>query len=355
MSMDAAHLRSCGRGVVAACLLALGPWGCGGLGIDPPPHAQAPEPTVTQPVPPDGAVAVRPGDTVYGIARRYGVPVRSIIDDNRLQPPFQLQADRRLTLSQPRDHLVEPGDTVYGIARAHGVDRSALTRINGIEPPYTIKAGHILRLPAPTEQVAVERVALAPAEPAATEAAAVAAIELPAPPSEPIRPTSAATEAGPGGAMQPPPRSGRSFLWPLRGRLISDFGAKEGGLRNDGINIAAPRGSFVRAAENGVVAYAGNELGGFGNLLLIKHADGWTTAYAHNEELLVERGDRVSRGQAIARVGSTGNIREPQLHFEIRKGKSPVDPREVLDMASDSPAPVSARQLIQGGFGDRGG
>jgi murein DD-endopeptidase MepM/ murein hydrolase activator NlpD len=120
----------------------------------------------------------------------------------------------------------------------------------------------------------------------------------------------------------------------VRGRVVSDFGPKEGGLHNDGLNLAAPRGSFVRAAENGVVAYAGNELAGFGNLLLVKHADGWTTAYAHNEALLVRRGELVKRGQPIARIGSTGNVAEPQLHFEIRRGKTPVNPRDHLETAA---------------------
>ncbi|MCW8861524.1 MAG: M23 family metallopeptidase, partial [Rhodospirillales bacterium] len=118
--------------------------------------------------------------------------------------------------------------------------------------------------------------------------------------------------------------------WPVQGRVISGFGPKAKGLHNDGINIAAPRGTPVRAAEEGVVAYAGNELRGFGNLLLVRHADGWVTAYAHSEKLLVERGDKVSKGQVIARVGSSGTVSSPQLHFELRKGKQAVDPTRYL-------------------------
>ena len=114
------------------------------------------------------------------------------------------------------------------------------------------------------------------------------------------------------------------------GRVISSFGAKSKGLRNDGINIAAPRGTPVRAAENGVVVYAGNELRGFGNLVLIKHSGGWVSAYAHNEDLAVRRGDKVRKGQRIARVGSSGGVTTPQLHFELRKGKRARDPRKYL-------------------------
>ncbi len=115
--------------------------------------------------------------------------------------------------------------------------------------------------------------------------------------------------------------------------MVSGFGVKSKGLHNDGINIAAPRGAAVVAAENGIVAYAGNELRGFGNLLLVKHSGGWLTAYAHNERLLVKRGERVRKGQRIADVGSTGTVSTPQLHFELRKGRRAVNPRKHLRRA----------------------
>jgi murein DD-endopeptidase MepM/ murein hydrolase activator NlpD len=127
-----------------------------------------------------------------------------------------------------------------------------------------------------------------------------------------------------------PSRTGRAFLWPVKGQVISDFGPKGGGLHNDGINIAATQGTPIRAAENGVVVYAGNELRGFGNLLLLRHADGWMTAYAHADELLVSRGHQVRRGQVIARVGASGNVSAPQIHFEIRRGSRAVNPRDYL-------------------------
>ena len=120
------------------------------------------------------------------------------------------------------------------------------------------------------------------------------------------------------------------FIWPVEGKIISHFGVKAKGLRNDGVNIKAGRGTAVRAAETGVVVYAGNELRGFGKLLLVKHVGGWITAYAHNNELLVKRGQKLKRGQKIATVGSTGNVSTPQLHFEIRLGKVAKNPKRFV-------------------------
>jgi murein DD-endopeptidase MepM/ murein hydrolase activator NlpD len=116
------------------------------------------------------------------------------------------------------------------------------------------------------------------------------------------------------------------FRWPARGRIIQGF--KSGG--NDGINISVPEGTAVKAAENGVVAYAGNELKGYGNLVLIRHPNGFVSAYANNGEIEVKRGDSVKRGQTIAKSGQSGNVATPQLHFELRKGSTPVDPTNYL-------------------------
>ena len=137
------------------------------------------------------------------------------------------------------------------------------------------------------------------------------------------------------GDLTPPALAGR-FAWPLKGRIIGGFGPRESGLHNDGLNIAAPIGTPIQAAENGVVVYAGNELRGFGNLLLIKHADGWVTAYAHADTLKVGRGDQVRRGDIIATVGDSGNVGQPQLHFEIRKGQQAIDPRKHLPSTQTS-------------------
>ena len=124
------------------------------------------------------------------------------------------------------------------------------------------------------------------------------------------------------------------FRWPVRGRVIAGFGPKPTGQQNDGINIAVPEGTPVKASDDGVVAYSGNELKGYGNLVLVRHSNGHVTAYAHASELLVKRGESVKRGQVIAKSGQTGNVSSPQLHFEIRKGATPVDPMQFLTGAS---------------------
>lgn len=135
---------------------------------------------------------------------------------------------------------------------------------------------------------------------------------------------------------------GARFSWPLNGRILASYGAAPDGRRNDGVSIAAPRGAPIAAIDAGTVAYAGNELRGYGNLILIKHADGWISAYAHCDELLVKKGDPVGRGTVIAKVGATGNVNEPQLYFELRRGKQPVDPRQFFaatSVASDARVP----------------
>ncbi len=257
-----------------------------------------------------GAVVVGKGDTVYALSRRHGVSVRAIIEANRLAPPYHLNVGQRIALPRERGHTVRRGDTLYSVARAYDVDVYGLARANRIKAPYTLYVGQRLRIPGSVQGGSVRT---------ASVAAPKAAPRL-----------SRSRPKAPAGVPTPPAASGKGFMWPIRGRLISGYGAKSKGLRNDGINIAAPRGTAVKAADNGVVAYAGNELRGFGNLLLVKHANGWVTAYAHNDTLMVKRGQKVAKGQVIAKVGSTGRVRTPQLHFELRKGKRTVDPKRYL-------------------------
>ena len=270
-------------------------------------------------------ITVHKGDTVYSLSRRYNVPIRSMIEVNNLKPPFILSKGARLRLSAPSVHIVQKGDTIYSISRRYNVDMSVLTRSNNLYAPYSIYLGQILKLPGsvvePTEhwislkkqptQTAVRNTAKSAPKQTKTgrKSTRKTAVRLPTPPD----------------------RAKAKFAWPVNGTVMNKFGSAGGGRHNDGINIKVAEGTFVRAAENGVVAYAGNELKGFGNLLLVKHADGWITAYAHNKEFLVKRGDTVKRGQPMAKAGKTGNAKEPQLHFEIRRGTKAVDPMTYLE------------------------
>lgn len=269
-----------------------------------------------------GAVVAGRGDTVYALSRRHRVPVRAIIEANGLRPPYHLKAGQKVVLPRGRQHTVRRGETLYGIARLYRVNPYALARANGLHPPYPIQAGQRLVLPGSAAGLTAKN-------PRRTASAPIVPVT---PPGATPRPRTLSQKTSPPLAAipRPPPASGRGFIWPVKGRVISGFGAKAGGLRNDGINIAARRGTPVKAAENGVIAYAGNELRGFGNLLLIKHSGGWVSAYAHTGKMLVKRGDRVRKGQQIATVGSTGNVKNPQLHFELRRGNRVLDPRKHL-------------------------
>lgn len=286
-----------------------------------------------QQIPADGIHVVTPKQTVYALSRLYGVPVRSLLLLNNLEPPYQLNTGQRVKIPVQRRHVVSKGETVYAISRQHDVSLAELVRLNEIPKPFTIVTGQTILLP-DTQRTAVataapETSAPETAPPAASGNAdksrdgAQVAVATPPKPKRVVLPPST-------NIPQPKKLSRSGFLWPVDGRVISRFGGKGKGLRNDGINIAAPRGAPIRAAQNGVVAYRGNQLRGFGNLLLIKHDKGYMTAYAHADKILVKRGARVKRGQVIARVGSTGSVATTQLHFEIRRGRQPIDPLRYL-------------------------
>ncbi len=288
--------------------------------------------TPSAPVGPAALHTARSGDTVYSVSQRYRVPIRGLITLNGLRAPYVLRSGQVLRLPKPRRHVVRPGDTIYGISRTYDVALSRLVQFNGIPPPYKIVVGRVLRLPDSVEPPAPASI-VQTRYPSTAPSVVRSPMAGPRPETKRIRSNQSAAAAPkntPVAVPKPPPLSNRKFLLPLRGRLVSRFGSKGKGLRNDGVNIAAARGTPVRAAENGIVVYSGNALLGFGNMVLLRHANGFMTAYAHNEAISVSRGDTVRRGQVIAKVGSTGNVAVPQLHFEIRKGKRAVNPAKYL-------------------------
>jgi murein DD-endopeptidase MepM/ murein hydrolase activator NlpD len=200
-----------------------------------------------------------------------------------------------------------------------------LAKANNIAPDTMVRVGERLVVPGVrAEPRRAEAPQLSPPRVATNEPSPHSAWTA-APVAPPVQQSPVKT-AEPVGALP-------SFRWPVRGRVIAGFGPKPNGLQNDGIDLAVPAGTPIKAAEDGVVAYAGNELKGYGNLVLVRHSNGYVTAYAHASEILVKRGEAVKRGQVIARSGETGNVKAPELHFEIRKGATPVDPAQFLNGA----------------------
>ncbi|SNB61519.1 Murein DD-endopeptidase MepM and murein hydrolase activator NlpD, contain LysM domain [Arboricoccus pini] len=276
-------------------------------------------------------------------------------------------------------YLVRAGDTIGTIAAAHGVAPERLIAVNALSDPDRILVGQALRIPGRAGGMVAARPAVSRAVPAAFKPASrpapmstprTTASTATAPAVNPLPPASrpaftrlqseqvASAEAAPvrltgrtrtaaaptpvpvapadskalrkAAVTKPPPLSGEGFMWPANGKIVQTFGPKANGQRNDGINIGVPEGTPVVAAENGIVVFAGDSIAGFGNMLLIQHASGFTTAYAHNETLLVSIGQSVKRGQIIARSGATGAVTSPQLHFELRAGRKALDPTTQL-------------------------
>ena len=268
------------------------------------------------------------GDSLARIAARTNVSAGALAAENGLTAPFRISVGQRLKIPAGRYHRVKPGETGIAIARAYGVAWDRVITDNQLAAPYALAAGQMLRLPSVRSVAAMSLEERARAF--KLDIGDVISGSEPAAPAKPVvtRPARE-TPPAPTPLVEPQNFAGR-FAWPIEGRLLSGFGPKAGGRYNDGVNIKAAAGAPVRAASDGVVAYAGDELEGFGGLVIIKHGDGWVTAYAHNEALLVARGDTVKRGTVIARVGSTGSVDQPQLHFEVRRGRTAVDPTRHL-------------------------
>jgi murein DD-endopeptidase MepM/ murein hydrolase activator NlpD len=266
--------------------------------------------------------------------------------------------------------IVHRGDTVSQIAARYNIAAPTLVHMNGLSDGNAIRPGEVLRVPAGQRKVreAVYREANAPryeswntpgSTPLPRKAVVIVRNEppiarrprerapTPAPRPIPRAPVIVASNqsgnqsSSQGGSwwnafIAPAPVTSAQFLWPVEGKVIVPFGQDEDGARNEGINIAASAGAPIRAAASGTVTYAGNELKGYGNLVLIKHDNGYVTAYAHAQSISVNRGDRVEKGQVIGLAGQTGDVATPQLHFEIRRGVEPVDPKPLLLASRES-------------------
>jgi murein DD-endopeptidase MepM/ murein hydrolase activator NlpD len=310
-----------------------------------------------------GRVTVEQGMTLYSIARANGMTVRELAAANNIKPPYGVAVGQSLRIPgravakapepsfKPRGqemaaaepamapapskiaaggmHKVAPGETLFSLGRKYGVKPYAIADHNGLSHNVSLAVGQNVRIPGGASK------AVAAKSLAEEEAETVAAAETPPAAEQPktlsLKGQDRIAESEPAPVSDP---ASPGFRWPVKGKVISGFGPKSSGGRNEGINIAVPEGTSVRAAETGVVAYAGSELKGYGNLVLIRHDGGWVTAYAHAKELFVKRGDTVKRGDVIAKAGDTGSVTSPQLHFEIRKGATAMDPVRYLGSAT---------------------
>lgn len=254
-------------------------------------------------------VKVKRGDTLSEIAERFDVPMQEVASVNKIRKPYTLEIGQLIKVGKAKYHVVERGDTLNAIANDYAVDMQALASANKIKSPYTIEVGEKIYMPgAPREKN--------------TQVASKTSEKNHKNYSKTAKKAESTRRVKVAGAPV--------FNWPLKGKVIEGFGPRKGGAYNDGINIAAPEGTYVQASADGEVVYVGDELKAYGNLIIVKHDNGWLTAYAHNKDILVKRGDRVRTGQKISRVGKSGQVNSPQLHFAVRKGREAVDPANYL-------------------------
>lgn len=357
----------------------------GGRGVSSYAPPAQPHLETTATVPPRSVAAAQPAgtkiivgtsDTLDVLAKRYRVTPQAILAANGYKGPRALSPGQQLIIPHPgataaapapalapvaaapamapakpvaamaapsSTHFVNHGDTLASIARKNHMSAAELARANGLDPSAKLKLGTRLSVPGAKTAAVAAPVAAAPvagtlqpvaaAPVPATKMAAVAA------PVQSARLAQATSNVEEKPVVEAPAKAAETtsalptFRWPVRGKVVTSYGAKTNGKSNDGINLAVPEGTPVKAAEDGVVAYSGNELKGYGNLVLVRHSNGYVTAYAHASELMVKRGDTIKRGQVIAKSGQSGEVASPQLHFEIRKGSSPVDPLQFLNGA----------------------
>ena len=312
-------------------------------------------------------IVVQRGDTLYKLAQKYNTSVDDLAALNNLSRPYTLEIGQKLNVAKnitaekpdvlvvnkPRaavrgatrvqlaDVVVGPGDTLYSMSRRYSVPVNDLAVMNDLKPPFVLSVGQKIKVPDLANAKNATNATKVTTQNVSQKKQTNVTVNKKVPADKPQQVSVARTNPPRASAPQKKissdpnkklpkitARSSSKFAWPVRGKILSNYGAKTNGLFNDGINIAAARGTVVKAAENGVVAYAGNEVKGMGNLIIIQHDAGWMTVYAHMDSLAVRRGARVGVGQKIGTVGETGKVNSPQLHFEIRKGTRAYNPTE---------------------------
>jgi murein DD-endopeptidase MepM/ murein hydrolase activator NlpD len=305
---------------------------------------------------------VKQGDTPWGIAREFQIPVRLLLEANNLTEKSILRVGQKLVIplsgdgrlkasertstqgtTQPQVHTVRQGDSLWRISRQYGVDIRSLMKANGLTETSILQVGMRLVIPKETGRTAVASSSSATSWGTYTVKEGDTLWNISRRFGIPLKELLQANglretsvlQIGQvlrvpsrGGVPAAPQRAQQGFIWPVNGRISSRFGPRGRGFHY-GVDIIAPVGTVVRAAESGVVSYSG-WMSGYGRVVIITHASGLQTVYAHNSVNLVREGQRVNKGDPIARVGSTGNATCPHLHFEVRRNGRPVDPLEFL-------------------------
>ena len=263
-----------------------------------------------------GTHSVVKGDTLYSIGKRYQVPLRVLISANRLTPPYQIKTGSTLIIPKKSIYIVKSGDTLSKIARGFGISTRELVVYNDLEAPYLIKVGQKIDLPFGSQDKKEAEIKFSASPTRAKPYGGRATTTRVSEAAKPVIETS--------------PLSGDGFVWPLRGTVVKKFGFERKGVFNSGINVQAPLGTPVVASENGTVVYTGGGIRTLGNMVMLKHQDGYVSAYGHLGDIRLEKGAVVKRGDVIGSVGQSGQVEEPQLHFQLRHKKQAIDPMQHL-------------------------
>ena len=249
---------------------------------------------------------VKKGDNLYSISRKFNIPIQKIIKSNKIKSPFKIFPNQKIFLPRNKVYSVIKGDTLYSISRKFKTDLYSLSVLNKLDNINQIKVNQKILIPDVVLNVKKNKK------------------------KQKITKKKDYKEKNNQKKINTSNKKVSNFIWPVKGKILNSFGSETPGFFNDGINISSNFGTFVKASLDGEIVYSGNEIPGYGNLILIKHSQNWITAYAHLEKILKYKGNFVKKGEKIGLVGNTGNVREVQLHFEIRKGKEAVNPLKYL-------------------------
>jgi murein DD-endopeptidase MepM/ murein hydrolase activator NlpD len=279
-------------------------------------------------------VSVKEGQTLYSIAKNHDLTLAELIEYNDIPSPYHIKTGDSIKIPSTNYHEVREGETINIVAGLYDLKLEEIIKLNKLQYPYSIYAGDKLKiakyptknLKKDTENINNKNI---------KESQQINNSTIPNKNSESLKNNNNSKDFNNNSENSQNFANSISdkknnFAWPIKGKVISQFGSKSAGLFNDGINIEAKQGAKVLASEDGIIAYIGNELKGYGNLVIIKHSQGWITAYAHLEDFKTTKGQIVKKGQVIGTVGTSGKVASPQLYFGLRKGKNAVNPKNYL-------------------------